>query len=158
MFSSLARRLKTSHDIVVPYPAQPKLPNGATCIQEHTPLAKAELVIEPRDLRLTELTANAPYSSFTPKHSTEQSADALVLDALIETLYPHGNLARSAERALIPNFYGQIFFLGTVFDTAHGPCYPFFNWSSAAPVGRYLCPVGNPVRWDVPVYAAVYKA
>jgi hypothetical protein len=97
------------------------------------------------------------YAQFVKQNQEYRFADALCLDAFIETLAPKGVRSARAEKAFLKGFTGQIFFLGTTFDTDIGPVYTFFNWSYVAPEGRYLCPVENTVRPDIPVLAAVYE-
>lgn len=142
----------------VNYPAQPQLPNGATGIVHHVPLSSAPLEVQPLQFRLLPMPASLPYSKFPDTCPEHRFADALFFDSLLGVLYPEGKgSAKAASTFLGPDFHGQIFFLGTMFDSNAGSVFPFFNCTAVAPVGRYLCPIGNPVRPDVPVFAAVFE-
>lgn len=157
MFARLFKRRPEAHRLVLDYPKKPRLPNGATGIIEHTPVSSLAMEVYPMQFRLLPMTAMEPYDEFIEKNPDFIYADALWLDALIEMLAPNGTRSSSVEAVLLNGFTGQIFFLATTFDSDAGPTYTFFNWSNVAPAGRYLCPAGNPVRPDIPVYAAVFQ-
>lgn len=157
MFSSLFKRRPEVHRLIVNYPQKPRLPNGATTIIEHTPVSSLAMEVHPMQFRLLPMTPMEPYDVFVEKNPGHTFVDALWLDGFIEMLAPNGKRSSSAEKIFLDGFMGQIFFLGTTFDSDAGPTYAFFNWSDVAHVGRFLCPVGNPVRPDIPVFAAVYE-
>lgn len=157
MFLKSFKRQPKVHQLIVKYPQAPRLPNGANAIMEHMSVSSLAMEVHQRQLRLVPMTSMEPYSEFVSNNPDHIYADAVWLDALIDTLAPNGKRSGSLEKFFLDGFLGQIFFLGTTFDSDAGPAYAFFNWSKVAPAGRYLCPVGNPVRPDVPVYAAVYE-
>lgn len=155
MFDFLKRRPAPGR-LTVGYPATPKLPNGALNIAEHHPVSDLPMEVSLMQFQFLPMTPMEPYEGFAEKHPEHRFVDALWLDSLLNLLAPDGKRSERIEKALLSGFYGQIFFLGTTFTTEAGPAYAFFNWSEAAPAGRYLCPIGNPVRPDLPVFAATY--
>ena len=157
MFKNLLKRQSEVSKLIIDYPAMPRLPNGATAILEHSPVSSVTMPVHQTQFGLVPITVMESYEGFPGKNPDSKFADALWLDVFIKTLAPNGKRSSVVEKAFLDNFIGQIFFLATTFDTEAGPAYAFFNWSEVAPVGRYLCPVGNPVRQDIPVYAAIYQ-
>lgn len=158
MLHVLTSLIQPSRSFTVPYPQTPELPNGAADIFEHVPLAEAALQVRPQQFRLVSLPAHEAYDAFADQHPELRFADALFFQAFLAALAPNGKRSRRLERAFLGDFSGQIFFLGTAFDSEAGLVYPFFDWTSMIQPGRYLCPTGHPVRPDLPVFAAVYEA
>ncbi len=156
MFSFFTKRRAAATPMCVNYPALPRLPNSATGILEHAPLASAPIMIQPKQLALYRLTPGTPYSMAAAEHQKRRFADALFLEALLAKLFPAGQLSSKAVAAYLGNFTGQIFFLGTTFDTAEGPSYAFLNWNTILPATCYLCREDTSVRPDIPVYACAY--
>lgn len=141
----------------VNYPSMPELPLMATGVLEHKPLARQSREIAPDQLMLLPLRPGVPYHRVATTHPRLRFADALFLEALLDVLYPtHTGLSDRAEAAYLGDFAGQLFFLGTVFNTHVGGAYSFLNWNTSLPHTRYLCPTHTPVRADIPVYACVY--
>lgn len=157
MLLKLLRRQPKVLRIEVDYPTAPRLPNGANFIISHNPLRSEVMEVYPKQLQLMPMIPCESCEEFVDKNPEQSFVDALWLDGLMKTLAPGGKRSKDVEKVFLDGFWGQILFLKTVFDTDSGPAYAFFNWSEVAPIGRYLCPTENPVRPDIPVYAAVYK-
>ena len=140
--------------LAVDFDSKPLLPNGATGLRLHEPVARGLQAIGSDDLVLEPMPPGMSYTEFREAHRGELLCDASILDAIVQLAGPafvanrrKGN--RILEK-LFPNFSGQVFFLGTSFMTTWG-CegVPFLCVKTPLPALRYLCPSDHPVNHDL---------
>jgi|SRR3989344_2051715 len=136
--------------LLVDYTVGPSLPKDAAKVLRHKPLHSGTLTIMPGDLILKEMPRGTTYSEYYARHNTERFCDVMVLDAFIQKVVKDTTLLRHMIEEHFGDFSGQIFFLGTSFESTTGiECVPFLNLNTRFLALRYMCPAVHPVNHDV---------
>lgn len=143
---------------VVDHDQEPSLPNGARRVIRHIPIGKGTRTIEPGDLEIVEFRSSMTYDKFYKSNMDRPLCDVLFLDSLIRKMVENKSQIDSILQKYFGNFRGQIFFLGTEFESFDGrPCVPYLNIKTYQPALRYLCPSAHPINHDVVCCAAFYR-
>lgn len=153
IFKSLFRKENVNSSLMVK--DVPLIPSGADSILYNQQAFKSGHKITAGELSLVSLDPGQAYSSFVQTHEQHHYCDAAILDGLIQLLIRDDVSPDMILGEYLGESYGQFFFFGTEFATDQGNAVAFLNWKTAMPALRYLCPMKNPIRHDLPCYAVV---
>lgn len=148
--SQLPRFHRGSSSLIVDYAKGPLLPNGAVKVLRHMPVGDKTLTITPGSLELQEMPRGITYAEYYRIHSAESLCDVKILDVFVEVITRNPSSIKKVVKEFFGEFAGQIFFLGTSFESEDGrECVPFLNLNTHFPALRYICPATHPINHDV---------
>ena len=145
---------RAEQGLQVDYAKQPKLPNGAARVLRHVPAGSGVVTLNPSDMDLRPMPQGMTYDEYYAAHKHERLGDVMILDAMVAGIMDRS--MRNAEirahfrKYLGHSFVGQIFFLGTSFQSEDGrECVPYLNLNTHQPAIRYICPSAHPINHTV---------
>lgn len=151
-----SRHTANRFSLQIDFTQSPSLPRDAVRVLRHNPVHDNSLTVTGGDLVLEPMPGGVTYEEYFRQYSEQRLCDALVLDALIEQLKANTPQLETVLRQYFGTFAGQIFFLGTTFQSNDGrECVPFLNLHTSLPALRYMCPVTHPIRDDILCYACL---
>ncbi len=155
---SILGRTEADTGLRVDYADQPSLPRGAARVLRHSPAGYGIETILRGNLELVEFRPGTTYAEFYQAHASEPLCDAVILDTLIRQMIEKPSHIERVIEKYFGSFSGQIFFLGTAFESDDGrECVAYLNIKTHQPALRYLCPAAHVINHDVTCCASFLR-
>ena len=136
--------------LIVDYGEKPCLPRDARRVIRHKPAGTGIMTITAGDFELKEFQRGTTYAEYYRAHASEPLCDAVILDALWREILKNQSKADNVLTKYFGSFSGQIFFLGTAFESEDGrECVSYLNLNTYQPHLRYMCPTHHVINHSV---------
>lgn len=147
-------RVPSIQDITIDYDAPIALPSGTQGIIWDNPVGEGQTRFKLGQLVIEAMPQGVTYLEYQSQHPDVNFADARILEELLRPIAEKRDSDFGAlMQRLLGGFSGQVFFLGTAFESLHSgeimPSFAYLNWKTRYPALRYVCPADHPINHDV---------